>query len=142
MVCSNLRKIKILLDALESAKKKVTYYALDLMESELQRTLADVPQYQHVSCFGLHGTYDDGLAWLQRPQNISKPKVILSLGSSIGNFPRDEAAVFIKQFSAVLGSQDSLLIGLDGCQDASKVYKAYNDSQGLVCPIFEEPPHS
>jgi len=72
----------LLLDALERAQKKVSYYALDLMKSELERTLADVPLYKHVKCFGLHGTYDDGLDWLQREEHAAKPKAILSLGSS------------------------------------------------------------
>ncbi|KAK4963386.1 hypothetical protein LTR10_001014 [Elasticomyces elasticus] len=126
----NLRKVKILLDALEKAQKKVEYYALDLMETELQRTLADVPEYQYVQCFGLHGTYDDGLAWLEK---VNKPKVVLSLGSSLGNFNRDEAAGFVRHIFNALRSEDDLLfIALDGCQDPGKVYHAYNDSEGVT----------
>ncbi|KAK4543547.1 hypothetical protein LTR36_005442 [Oleoguttula mirabilis] len=128
----NLRKVKILLDALERSGKQVSYYALDLDKSELERTLADVPMYEQVKCYGLWGTYNDGLAWLQQSQNAARPKTILSMGSSIGNFPRDEAAGFVKQFAAILGPQDSLLLGLDGCQDAEKVYHAYNDVDGVT----------
>jgi len=120
------------LDALEKTQKKVAYYALDLMKSELERTLADVPTYAYVQCAGLHGTYDDGLVWLQKPQNAGKPKAILSIGSSIGNFTRDEAPGFLGQFVNILGPQDVLLIGLDACQEPSKVYQAYNDSDGSV----------
>ena len=80
-MCSfrNLRKIKILLDALERANKSVSYYALDLMYDELVRTLALVPEgtYKHVRCAGLWGTYDDGLAWLKQPKNVARPKAIL-----------------------------------------------------------------
>lgn len=81
-------------------------------------------------CHGLLGTYDDGLAWLEKPQNAEKPKCILSLGSSIGNFTRPEAADFLKGFSKVLRDQDTMLIGLDACQDKDKVYHAYNDKEG------------
>ena len=125
-----MRKIRILLDALEKARKSVQYYALDLMESELERTLADVPQYQYVTCRGLHGTYDDGLAWIQQPQNASIPKTILSLGSSIGNFDRESASGFMRSIFAALGPNDNVLIGLDACQEPQKVYEAYNDSKG------------
>ncbi|KAK3677933.1 hypothetical protein LTR78_002028 [Recurvomyces mirabilis] len=128
----NLRKIKILLDALEKAQKNVDYYALDLMESELERTLAEAPQYRYVTCQGLHGTYDDGLAWVQQPQNANKPKTILSLGSSIGNFDRGSASSFIRSIFAALGPNDSVLIGLDACQEPDKVYHAYNDSKGIT----------
>lgn len=104
------------------------------MESELVRTLAEVPSYEHVKCYGLHGTYDDGLVWLQSPKNDGKTKTILSMGSSIGNFTREEAVGFIEQFAAVLSPRDNLLIGVDACQDAEKVYHAYNDIDGYVLP--------
>ena len=131
---SNLRKVKVLLDALDADKKNVNYYALDLMRSELERTLAAVPKgtFKHVQCFGLHGTYDDGLEWLQQPENADRPKVVLSLGSSIGNFTRDEAVGFVKQFADILSPADSLLIGVDACQEPEKVYRAYNDSEGVT----------
>ena len=80
----NLRKIAILLRALEAAGKNVDYYALDLSLKELKRTLEQVPTFKHVRCHGLHGTYDDGLDWLKLPENRSKPKCVMSLGSSIG----------------------------------------------------------
>lgn len=132
--CSNLRKVKILLDALDRKCKDITYYALDLSPTELERTLAEVPQgtFQHVTCCGLLGTYDDGLAWLKQPANKIKQKTILSLGSSIGNFDRIEAAEFIAQFADILTPIDTMLLGLDACTDADKVYHAYNDREGLT----------
>lgn len=126
--------MKILLDALERAEKKVTYFALDLMQSELDRTLADVPEgtFQHVECAGLLGTYDDGLEWLKRPENAARPKAILSLGSSIGNFIPNEASEFLAQFAAELGQDDMMLVGLDGCLEPKKVFHAYNDRDGTT----------
>ncbi|PNS18429.1 Ergothioneine biosynthesis protein 1 [Sphaceloma murrayae] len=130
----NLRKVRLLLDALERKATPVTYYALDLSREELERTLAEIPldTYQHVKCFGLWGTYDDGLAWLKQPKNLKRPKTILSLGSSIGNFDRKEAAAFLAQFKDVLGPTDSFLLGIDACTDPEKVYHAYNDRHGLT----------
>jgi uncharacterized SAM-dependent methyltransferase len=81
---SNLRKVSILLHALEAAGKDVDYYALDLSLKELKRTLEQVPKFEHVRCHGLHGTYDDGLDWLKLPENRNRPKCVMSLGSSIG----------------------------------------------------------
>ena len=104
---------------------------MDLLKSELERTLAAIPQqYKYVRCYGLLGTYDDGLAWLKREENQVCPRWVLSLGSSIGNFTRKEASDFLKGFSNMLGDQDRMLIGLDACQDSPKVYRAYNDPQG------------
>ncbi|KAK4986175.1 hypothetical protein LTR50_005467 [Elasticomyces elasticus] len=131
----NLRKVKILLDALEKVERAVQYYALDLSPEELQRTLSAIPEgtYKHVKCFGLLGTYDDGLTWLKlQSENAAKPKSILSLGSSIGNFDRNEAAKFINQFTDVLNPTDTFLFGVDACTDPGKVYHAYNDRHGLT----------
>lgn len=118
---SNLRKVSILLQALEAQGKKVDYYALDLSRKELERTLAAVPKFEHVKCHGLHGTYDDGLEWLTRPGITSRSKCIMSLGSSIGNFDRKEASVFLKNFRDVLTKGDCMLVGVDACDDPSKV---------------------
>ena len=87
-------------------------------------------EYQYVHCHGLWGTYDDGLEWLKRPENLERPKCILTLGSSIGNFERAGAATFLSDFGSRLGPDDILLVGLDSCQDASKVHLAYNDRKG------------
>lgn len=94
---------------------------MDLSVKELERTLADVPRFQHVRCHGLHGTYDDGLAWLKAGRNAFRPKVIMTLGSSIGNFHRGDAAAFLKDFADILGPNDIMLVGLDACYDAQKV---------------------
>ncbi len=54
------------------------------------------------------------------------------MGSSIGNIDRAEAADFLKEFSKALRDQDSMLIGIDACQESDKVYHAYNDKQGTT----------
>ena len=129
---SNLRKVIILLEAFERAKKSIDYYALDLSLRELQRTLSCVPYgtFDYIRCHGLHGTYDDGLKWLKEQKNISRPKCIMSLGSSIGNFDRDGASSFLKNFAGVMQPTDILLVGLDSCQNHDTVYAAYNDRVG------------
>lgn len=113
--------MSILLKALERSGKDIDYYALDLSLKELERTLADVPRFHHVRCHGLHGTYDDGLAWLKAGRNANRPKCVLSLGSSIGNFHRPDASAFLKDFAAILGPNDSIVVGLDASYDAEKV---------------------
>ncbi|PYH55057.1 uncharacterized protein BO96DRAFT_435407 [Aspergillus niger CBS 101883] len=128
----NLRKIKILLDALDELGREVDYFALDVSYQELHRTLSIVPPgtFRHVRCFGLLGTYDDGHNWMQLPEIRSRSKTILSLGSTLGSFQRPEAADFLASF-VTPENNSSLLIGLDGCKDADRVLAAYNDSEGF-----------
>ncbi|EFX04429.1 duf323 domain containing protein [Grosmannia clavigera kw1407] len=128
----NLRKVSLLLRAFEAVGKKVEYYALDLSRRELERTLAQLPKFEHVTCHGLLGTYDDGREWLKSPSVLYRQKCILSLGSSIGNFQPNEAAEFLRSFADVLQMGDAMLIGLDSCTDPRKIYHAYNDNQGTT----------
>ena len=131
--CSNLRKVRLLLEALEKAGKEVSYYALDLSGPELERTLNAVQGvYRHVKCYGLLGTYDDGLAWLKSPEIFQKPKAILWMGSSIGNLKRPQAADFLRGFTDILKDGDTMILGVDGCQSRSKVFGAYNDKKGVT----------
>ena len=83
-----------------------------------------------MKCFGLHGSYDDGLLWLQDMEQ--KPTAVLSLGSSVGNFTRADAAIFLANFAAHLRNDDILILGIDSCRDVEKVYHAYNDKEGLT----------
>jgi L-histidine Nalpha-methyltransferase / hercynylcysteine S-oxide synthase len=126
--------VNILLHAFEGAEKTVEYYALDLSLSELHRTLSHVSvnPFNYVRVCALHGTYDDGLAWLSETAELGKPTCVMHLGSSLGNFSRNEASGFLSGFAALLQPSDSLLVGLDACQDPIQVYRAYNDSQGVT----------
>ncbi|RDW74477.1 DUF323 domain protein [Aspergillus mulundensis] len=135
----NLRKIEILLREFERAGKPVDYYALDLSLSELERTFSNVAveEYKSVGFHGLHGTYDDGHTWLSDPKNRERPTVVLSMGSSLGNFSPPEAAAFLAGFAKLMKPSDMMVIGLDACEDPQRVYKAYNDSAGITRKFYE-----
>ncbi|KIW86193.1 hypothetical protein Z517_01588 [Fonsecaea pedrosoi CBS 271.37] len=126
----NLRKVNILLKAFEEAKKNVEYYALDLSLSELKRTFAqlDINAFHHVTFRALHGTYDDGLAWLKTSATDARTTCVMTMGSSLGNFTREEAAQFLSSFKKVLAASDFVIVGLDACQQPDRVFHAYNDS--------------
>ncbi|CAI7647897.1 unnamed protein product [Penicillium glandicola] len=135
----NLRKIEILLRECERTEKKVDYYALDLSLAELQRTFSEISpeSFIHVGFHGLHGTYDDAVGWLKSPENRKRPTVVLSMGSSMGNFSPSGAAEFLGGFSKLLSPSDFMLIGLDACKSPEKVFRAYNDTKGVTRQFYE-----
>ena len=118
------------------------YYALDLNQFDLERSLAIIPPgtFQHIRCRGLLGTYDDARSWLKRSESLQKPKCILFLGSTIGSFNRSEAAEFLTSFVDAANSSSSqrnpteseltLIVGLDACKSREKLERAYNDPDG------------
>lgn len=59
-------------------------------------------------------------------------KVILFLGSNIGNFLEKEADVFFKRLADVLLPGDQLLTGFDLKKDPAVILAAYNDSKGVT----------
>lgn len=85
-----------------------------------------------MKCCGLHGTYDHALEWLKSSSVKDKPKTILWLGSSLGNFKRHEAAPFLAEFGHAIKPGDTMLIGIDSCKDPDRVYHAYNDKANVT----------
>src|ERR1043165_9074398 len=62
-IFSSLQKSQMIIKALEKNKKDITYYALDLMEDELRRSLewlSSLGEFQNVKLVGLWGSYEDG----------------------------------------------------------------------------------
>jgi len=57
------------------------------------------------------------------------------LGSSCGNYTRDEAVEFLRNID--LREGDTMLIGIDGCADGPKIETAYNDPE--VCSLLRLP---
>jgi len=130
----SLRKTTLLLDALESAKIAVTYYALDLMRDELDKSLKKLlNRYQYVTVKGLLGTYDDGMTVIKEWNN----KLVMWLGSSIGNYTREEAKLFLKKLrQEALNPDDQILIGFDGRNSSEKINLAYDDPSGLTAEFI------
>lgn len=52
---------------------------------------------------------------------------IMWLGSSCGNYTREEAVQFLRNID--LREGDTMLIGIDGCADGPRIEKAYNDPE-------------
>lgn len=59
-------------------------------------------------------------------------KVILFLGSNIGNFNRDEAVDFFLHLRSVMNHEDRLFIGFDMQKDPRVIVSAYDDAAGVT----------
>lgn len=73
--------------------------------------------------------YSDSSAF-STPEGSQSPLHIMFLGSSIGNFSREEGALFLRSLPLRPGSGDTLLIGLDHDNEKSVIEDAYNDPKG------------
>ena len=59
-------------------------------------------------------------------------KVLMFLGSNIGNFQRDQAVRFFRELRAVMNTDDRLFIGFDMQKDPRVIVAAYDDPQGVT----------
>jgi dimethylhistidine N-methyltransferase len=79
---------------------------------------------------GLNGDYFD---MLKKAASISdRRKVVLFLGSNIGNMPPAEAEGFCSELRNHLSPADMVLIGVDLKKNPKIVLAAYNDKEGIT----------
>ncbi|HTK96205.1 MAG TPA: L-histidine N(alpha)-methyltransferase, partial [Terriglobales bacterium] len=60
------------------------------------------------------------------------PRLVLFIGSTIGNLEDDEAVALLRGIAAELGPQDRLLLGTDLVKDLAVLLPAYNDAGGVT----------
>ncbi|HEX8288970.1 MAG TPA: L-histidine N(alpha)-methyltransferase [Pyrinomonadaceae bacterium] len=70
---------------------------------------------------------------LETLKNESKrAKILLFLGSNIGNFSREQALEFFVELRAVMNETDMLFVGFDLQKDPRTILAAYDDAQGVT----------
>lgn len=79
-----------------------------------------------------HGSGSDVITTPSTPDTPQTPLHILFLGSSIGNFPRDDGTDFLRGLPLRPGSGDTLLLGIDHNIDPVEIEQSYNDSLGIT----------
>ena len=60
------------------------------------------------------------------------PKLVIFLGSSLGNYATDAAVDLLTQVARILGPDDRLLLGTDLDKDRATLEAAYDDAQGVT----------
>jgi dimethylhistidine N-methyltransferase len=79
---------------------------------------------------GLHGEYFD---MLKKAATISsRRKVVLCLGSNIGNMCPAEAKKFVRELRQHLKPGDMILVGVDLKKNPKVILAAYNDAGGIT----------
>ena len=63
---------------------------------------------------------------------VASPTLVAFLGSTIGNFPRDEAVRLLSHIAREMGPTDRFLLGADLIKDPAIINRAYNDSSGVT----------
>ena len=133
----NSQKTRILLRPFLANWKNVSYFPIDVSLKMLKKSIRDLSrEYSNLRIFGVCSDYVKGLIkineFMKFKRNIPNKRLIIFLGSSIGNFDPKEASAFLYSLSKYIRNDDALLIGFDLEKDKSILEKAYNDKKGIT----------
>lgn len=107
------------------------YFPIDISPSTidyLQRTLA--PQLGGMQVTGLAGEYLPALEQVQARSH--RPKLVLFLGATIGNWLPAQALAFCQLLRPLLRTGDLVLVGFDLKKNPHTILAAYNDRAGIT----------
>ncbi|MFK7975912.1 MAG: L-histidine N(alpha)-methyltransferase [Halioglobus sp.] len=123
-------KTRLLLEGFLQAGHEVRYTPIDISEQAMALLENNLPQHNSLQVEGIVGDYIDALRHINK--ETDRQRIVLFLGSNIGNFDLPASKGFLHRVRAHLNTGDHLLIGFDLKKDISILTKAYNDSAGFT----------
>jgi len=124
-------KTRILIDCFYRGELQFEYvpadispYALDDLTARLRTAYPDLPVR------GVAGDYQHAIGWMGR--HLEGRKLVLFLGSNIGNFTEPDTVRFLQHIHRTLGPGDRLLVGFDLRKEGHVIHRAYNDAAGVT----------
>ena len=123
-------KTGLLLAACVRRQGDLDYYPIDVSESalaeaksHLERELTGVRVHPRIA------DYTDGLG---RIEADGARRLVLYIGSSIGNFEQEDAAALLRAVREQLRPGDRLLLGADQVKERKLLEAAYDDAAGVT----------
>ena len=123
-------KTCILIEELLQRQSRTLFYPIDVSPSALDVAVRQLGrQFPSLRVNPIVADYTGGVPALGR---ISGRKLVLYIGSSIGNFEPPDAVRFLRRIRQTLRPGDALLLGADFAKSSKVLLPAYNDSQGVT----------
>jgi dimethylhistidine N-methyltransferase len=122
-------KTRMILEALQAQRGRVQFYPVDVSECALDAAAENLRSLDQVTVEPLVADYTSSMDFVAR---VPGPRLILYLGSSIGNFEPMQASLLLARLRARLAPGDTLLVGTDLAKDASILLPAYDDAAGVT----------
>ncbi|RPD41375.1 L-histidine N(alpha)-methyltransferase [Chitinophaga barathri] len=108
-----------------------TYFPIDISRNIIAQLQQSLPvKLPGLQVTGLNGEYMDMLQ--AAGQITGRQKVVMFMGSSIGNFTPAEAVQFCAKLRQQLQPGDMLMIGFDLRKNPKTILDAYNDKAGIT----------
>jgi len=122
-------KTRLLLDEYQRRGSALHYVPIDISASMLEVTAKTlIAEYPSLRVEALVTDYLHGLTALPN----SKPRLVLFLGSNLGNFTTTEQVELFTRLAGALQVGDYFLLGLDLRKSSEVLESAYNDAAGVT----------
>lgn len=123
------KKTRILLEYFLEQGSKIKYIPIDISEEAIQQ-LSRLMQ-KALPDLEFDGKIGDYFHLMEEISSFDKTdKVLLFLGSNIGNFTEEQSVKFLSHLRNVMNPGDKLFIGFDLKKDPDVILRAYNDPHG------------
>jgi len=123
-------KTCILIEELLQRQSRTLFYPIDVSPSALDTAMRQLGrQFPSLRVNPIVADYTSGVPALSR---ISGRKLVLYIGSSIGNFEPPDAIRMLRRVRQTLRAGDALLLGADFAKSSKILLPAYNDSQNVT----------
>ena len=110
---------------------RLHFIPIDVSGSALEASAKQlVRAFSALRVTGFVGDYHAALSEIS--SRVHGPKLIVFLGSSLGNYEPDAAVALLAKLAGVMGPDDRLLLGTDLVKDARVLERAYDDAQGVT----------
>lgn len=128
--CGSGDKIERLVHALSSRERALSVHLVDVSEKAHALSQRALARFASVAVHSHVGTYEAGLAAL--PRSPEGSRLVLFLGSNIGNFDPPAAHTLLCAIERALRPGDGLLLGADLVRDEVDLVRAYDDPLGVT----------
>jgi len=122
-------KTVVFLERLIALKKQISYYPLDISPEVLLTNTENIKtKLPELVVKAIPGDYFNTLSEIDN----NNPKIILFMGSNIGNYENREAIDFLKKVRHHMHEGDMLMVGIDLRKNPKIILSAYNDAKGVT----------
>lgn len=127
----NSEKTRLVLDAFLAAQSELEYVPVDICSEILRETAAALlADHDRLRLTAVAAEYQDGLEAVGAATGPAR--LVLWLGSNVGNFDRPDAVSFLRAVRATLRPGDRLLMGVDRRKSPAVLVAAYDDAAGVT----------
>lgn len=119
-----------LIGAVLRRQRALTFYPVDVSPNAMQVAVQHLTRtHEGLRVDPIVADYTAGVPGMEK---IDGRKLVLYIGSSIGNFEPMDAAAVLARLRRSLATGDALLVGTDMVKDSSVLVPAYDDAQGVT----------